>query len=74
MSYGQPQHTINIPSQYQPASQVQAPITPAVGQPWSTPGTQNVPLVTPLVQVAAQSSAVAGTVAVRIFRTFNYFA
>ncbi|XP_073112441.1 pre-mRNA-processing protein 40A isoform X1 [Elaeis guineensis] len=56
-SYGQPPNTVNTPSQYQPASQMQPPITPAVGQPWSAPGTQNVPLVTPLVQAAPQSSA-----------------
>ncbi|XP_017701078.1 pre-mRNA-processing protein 40A-like isoform X3 [Phoenix dactylifera] len=61
-SYGQPQHTFNTPSQYQPASQMHAPVMPAVGQPWSTHGTQNVPLVTHLVQAAAQSSAAAGTV------------
>ena len=52
---------------------MQPPITPAVGQPWSAPGTQNVPLVTPLVQAAPQSSATGaagGTLAVRIFCTF----
>lgn len=52
---------------------MQAPVTPAVGQLWSAPGAQNVPLVTPLIQAAPQSSATGaagGTAAVRIFCTF----
>ncbi|XP_074580986.1 pre-mRNA-processing protein 40A-like [Curcuma longa] len=57
-SYVQAPNTINAPVQYQAATQV----TPSGTQTWTTPGTQSVPLVTPLHQTAQQPLATAVTV------------
>nr|XP_009418171.1 PREDICTED: pre-mRNA-processing protein 40A-like isoform X1 [Musa acuminata subsp. malaccensis] len=55
-SYGQAPNSMNAPPQYQVASQMQTP-APSVTQPWSTPGTQSIPHVTPVIQIAQQPSA-----------------
>ncbi|XP_010273523.1 PREDICTED: pre-mRNA-processing protein 40A [Nelumbo nucifera] len=55
-SYGQPQSNINTSTQYQPASQIHAPVVPAAGQPWLSSGSQSVPLVTPVQQNIQQPS------------------
>ncbi|XP_064973530.1 pre-mRNA-processing protein 40A-like isoform X1 [Musa acuminata AAA Group] len=57
-SYGQAPNSINAPSQFQPASMMQTP-APLVAQPWSMPGTQSMPLVTPLIQTAQLPAAAA---------------
>ncbi|XP_072990697.1 pre-mRNA-processing protein 40A-like isoform X1 [Typha latifolia] len=56
-SYGQQPNGISAPTQYQPGAQLQGPVMPAAGQPWATPGSQNVPPVTHFMQAAQHSSA-----------------
>lgn len=68
-SYGQAPNSINAPSQFQPASMMQTP-APLVAQPWSMPGTQSMPLVTPLIQTAQLPAAAAVMAPVRISPTF----
>ncbi|KAJ8497340.1 hypothetical protein OPV22_007892 [Ensete ventricosum] len=57
-SYGQAPNGINVPSQFQPASMMQTPAHLGA-QPWSMPGTQSMPLVTPLIQTAQLPAAAA---------------
>ncbi|XP_057490186.1 pre-mRNA-processing protein 40A-like isoform X2 [Actinidia eriantha] len=49
------QHTVTASSQFQP-SQMHAPVAQAGGQPWLSTGSQGGPLVTPMQQIAKQSS------------------
>ncbi|RWW82589.1 hypothetical protein BHE74_00008945 [Ensete ventricosum] len=65
-SYGQAPNSMNAPPQYQVASQMQTP-APSVTQPWSIPGTQSIPHVTPVIQTAQQPSASSVTAPVRNF-------
>ncbi|WOL13200.1 pre-mRNA-processing protein 40A-like isoform X1 [Canna indica] len=58
LSYGQAPNSMNAPSQYQPVSQIQTPAL-SVAQPWSIPGAQSIPLITPLVQTSQQPLAAA---------------
>ncbi|GFZ10139.1 pre-mRNA-processing protein 40A [Actinidia rufa] len=54
-SFGQAQHTVTAPSQFQP-SQMHAPVPQIGGQPWLSTGSQGGPLVTPVQQIGQQSS------------------
>ncbi|XP_057973871.1 pre-mRNA-processing protein 40A isoform X2 [Malania oleifera] len=60
-SFGQHQNNVNAPSQFQPISQIHAPVVPVGGQPWFSSGSQSTALVTP-VQPGQQPSANAATV------------
>ncbi|GLT41219.1 hypothetical protein SLA2020_153000 [Shorea laevis] len=40
-SYGQQQNTVNVPTQFQQASEVHAPVAPVAGQPWLFSGNQS---------------------------------
>ncbi|KAM7520910.1 hypothetical protein LguiB_019872 [Lonicera macranthoides] len=60
-SYGQPQNTMNMSSQFQPVSQMHGPVVPVGGQPWLPSGSQGAP-VTPVQQSGQQSSASASAV------------
>ncbi|XXG75331.1 hypothetical protein AAC387_Pa07g3861 [Persea americana] len=59
-SYGQP-NNINAASQYQPISQMHAPVIPVGAQTWLAPGSQNGPHVTPVSQTGQQPSVTAAT-------------
>ncbi|GAV56638.1 WW domain-containing protein/FF domain-containing protein [Cephalotus follicularis] len=54
--YGQPQNTVSMSSQYQPISQMHAPVAPAAGQPWLSAGSQSAAAAIP-VQHAMQPPA-----------------
>ncbi|GMP45549.1 hypothetical protein CsSME_00014039 [Camellia sinensis var. sinensis] len=60
-SFGQPQHSVNTTSHFQP-SQMHAPAAPVGGQPWLSTGSQGGPLVTPMQQIGQQSLDTAATV------------
>lgn len=55
-SFGQPQSTINASAQFQPISQMHAPVG---GQPWLSSGSQSGALVTPVHQAGQQPSVTA---------------
>lgn len=63
-SYGQPQNTMNMASQFQPVSQMHTPVVPVAGQPWLPSASQGLPVVTPLQPTGQQPSAPAGPVPV----------
>ncbi|KAL1813993.1 pre-mRNA-processing protein 40A [Daucus carota subsp. sativus] len=63
-SYGQPQNTMNMPPQFQPASQIQMPAVPVGGQPWLPPISQGLPAATPMQPIAQQPAASPGPVTV----------
>uniref|UniRef100_A0A5B6YTK5 Putative pre-mRNA-processing protein 40A n=1 Tax=Davidia involucrata TaxID=16924 RepID=A0A5B6YTK5_DAVIN len=70
-SFGQPQNTVNVSSQYQPLSQMRAPVG---GQPWLSSGSQGAPLVTPLRQTGQPPSVTPATVpAVNVLSTTQQF-
>ncbi|RRT68167.1 hypothetical protein B296_00029337 [Ensete ventricosum] len=69
-SYGPAPNGINVPSQFQPASMMQTPAHLGA-QPWSMPGTQSMPLVTPLIQTAQLPAAAAVMAPVRISPIFR---
>ncbi|CAA3022543.1 pre-mRNA-processing 40A [Olea europaea subsp. europaea] len=52
-SFGQPQNSMNTTSQFQPASQVSAPVGPTSGQPWLH-SSQGASVVAPLQQTSQQ--------------------
>ncbi|KAG5543685.1 hypothetical protein RHGRI_016443 [Rhododendron griersonianum] len=60
-SFGQAQHNVSAPSQFQP-SQMHAQFVPVGGQPWMSTGGQGGPIVTPVQQIGQQSSDTAVTV------------
>ncbi|KAI8550116.1 hypothetical protein RHMOL_Rhmol06G0079300 [Rhododendron molle] len=60
-SFGQAQHNVSAPSQFQP-SQMHAQFVPIGGQPWMSTGGQGGPVVTPVQQIGQQSSDTAVTV------------
>lgn len=62
--YGQPQNTMNMPSQFQPASQLQMPAVPVAGQPWLPSGSQGLPVPTPMQPTGQQPAASPGPVLV----------
>ncbi|OMO70843.1 hypothetical protein COLO4_28463 [Corchorus olitorius] len=53
-SFGQPPNNVNVSSQFQPISQVHAPVAPVAGQPWMSSGNQSVPLTTAVQQTSQQ--------------------
>ena len=65
-SFGQPQSTVNASAQYQPISQMHAPVG---GQPWLSSGSQSGALVTPVHQ-AGQQPSVNADVPVSVFFVF----
>ncbi|XP_075496106.1 pre-mRNA-processing protein 40A isoform X2 [Primulina tabacum] len=56
-SFGLSQNIINAPPQFQPSSQITAPVGSSAGQPWLH-SSQNTPLVVPLQQGSQQASAI----------------
>ncbi|PON65555.1 WW domain containing protein [Parasponia andersonii] len=56
-SFLQPQNNANSLLQFQPMSQMQAPVAPIAGQPWLPSGSQSAPALTPVQQAAQQPSA-----------------
>ncbi|KAK1319755.1 Pre-mRNA-processing protein 40A [Acorus calamus] len=56
-SYGQPQSSLHSATQYQPVSQIHAPVVHPGGQPWSSGVAQGAPLVTPVPQSSQSSNA-----------------
>ncbi|KAK1271481.1 Pre-mRNA-processing protein 40A [Acorus gramineus] len=56
-SYGQPQSSLHSATQYQPVSQIHAPVVHPGGQPWSSGVAQGSPLVTPVPQSSQSSNA-----------------
>lgn len=63
-SFGQPQNTINMLSQFQPVSHMQTPAVPVSAQAWLPPGSQGLPVASPVLPTGQQPSAPAGTVPV----------
>ncbi|KAK6277645.1 hypothetical protein POUND7_017968 [Theobroma cacao] len=53
-SFGQPQNNVSASSQFQPTSQVHAPVAPVAGQPWLSSGNQSVSLAIPIQQTGQQ--------------------
>lgn len=53
-SFGQPQNNISASSQFQPMSQMPAPVVPVAGQPWMSSGSHSAPFGTPLQQTGQQ--------------------
>lgn len=52
-SFGQPQSAVNVSAQFQPVSQMHAPVG---GQPWLSSGSQSGAIVTPVHQAGQQPS------------------
>ncbi|KAF3954921.1 hypothetical protein CMV_019793, partial [Castanea mollissima] len=53
-SFGQHQNNISASSQFQPMSQMPAPVVPAAGQPWMSSGGQSAAFATPVQQTGQQ--------------------
>ncbi|KAK4434333.1 Pre-processing protein 40A [Sesamum alatum] len=60
-SFGLPQSGINVPSQFQPSSQMSTPLAPAGAQPWLQ-SSQSTPVVAPLQQASQQVFPTSATV------------
>ncbi|KAG5543686.1 hypothetical protein RHGRI_016444 [Rhododendron griersonianum] len=59
-SFGQAQHNVSAPSQFQP-SQMHEQFVPVGGQPWMSTGSQGGPIITPVQQIGQKSSDTAVT-------------
>ncbi|KAF3447471.1 hypothetical protein FNV43_RR12657 [Rhamnella rubrinervis] len=55
-SFVQPQNNVNSMSQFQPMSQMQAPVVPTTGQPWLSSGSQTAAVGTPVHPAGQQPS------------------
>ncbi|KAF8377672.1 hypothetical protein HHK36_031056 [Tetracentron sinense] len=61
-SYGQPQNSITVLSQYQSPSQMHVSVMPTGGQPWLSSGGQTATPVTPVQQTSEQAVVTISTV------------
>lgn len=69
-SFVQPQNNVSSMSQFQPMSQMQAPVVP--GQPWLSSGVQTAPVSMPVQQAGQPPSAAAPADNVSAFFTFFF--
>ncbi|KAK4559903.1 hypothetical protein RGQ29_008904 [Quercus rubra] len=60
-SFGQHQNNISAPSQFQPMSQMPAPVVPVAGQPWMSSGSQSAAFATPVLQTGQQPPVIPST-------------
>lgn len=73
-SFAQPQNNVSSMSQFQPQSQMQAPVVPVGGQPWLSSGGQSAAVVAPVQQPGQQPSSAPSADAVSaLFTSFFLF-
>uniref|UniRef100_A0A7N2N4N8 WW domain-containing protein n=1 Tax=Quercus lobata TaxID=97700 RepID=A0A7N2N4N8_QUELO len=60
-SFGQHQNNISASSQFQPMSQMPAPVVPVAGQPWMSSGSQSAAFATPVQQTGQQPPVIPST-------------
>ena len=72
-SFVQPQNNLSSMSQFQPMSQMQAPVVPATGQPWLSSGSQTAAGGTPVQQAGQQPPTIPSADTVSAFFTLFYY-